>query len=219
MSVALAAARVDAFPMQRRGLLAIFVVCSCGESTMPPAGGDGGTTGGDGGGSQQSDARRPDAPGGIGEPAELAGITLAHNEARAAVDTDTPLPAMEWDPSLAETAAAWAAMCRDQDVPIGLIDHNPGRSDGHPQYVGENIYGSGGTATPQKAVALWMSEKPNYNYDTNTCTGDTCGHYTQVVWRASVKLGCAIGNCPDHNTPSSIICDYMPGGNDGNRPY
>jgi pathogenesis-related protein 1 len=207
----------DAFLMQRWGLLAILLV-ACGEIDNP--GGDAGNNGGDGGGSQTDGGPRPDAPGGIGEPAGLVGITLAHNEARADVVTANPLPAMEWDPSLAQTAAAWAAMCRDQDVPIGLIDHNPNRSAGHPFYVGENIYASGGgTADPLEAVALWMSEKPNYNYENNTCNG-TCGHYTQVVWRTSVKLGCAIGSCSGHQFPSSIVCNYGPGGNvNGARPY
>ncbi|HEY5933476.1 MAG TPA: CAP domain-containing protein [Kofleriaceae bacterium] len=203
--------------MQRRGLLVCFLV-ACGGDVDPPTNGDA-STGGDGGGSQQSDGGpRPDAPGGVGEPAELVGITLAHNEARADVVTGTPLPAMTWDPSLAQTAATWAAMCRDQDAPIGLIDHNPNRSVGHPFYVGENIFASSGTANPQQAVMLWIAEKSNYNYENNTCSG-TCGHYTQVVWRESVKLGCAIGNCPGHTYPSSIICNYGPGGNDGSRPY
>ena len=194
--------------MRHLGLLAMWLAACSGE--IADRGGDGGM--------QTGDGARPDAPGGVGEPAELAGITLAHNEARAGVATATPLPAMEWDPSLAQTAAAWAAMCRDDDAPIGLIDHNPNRSDGHPYYIGENIFASGGTASAQQAVALWMSEKPNYDYDSNTCNG-TCGHYTQVVWRTSVKLGCAIGTCPDHAYPSSIICDYGPGGNNGGRPY
>ena len=165
------------------------------------------------------DGPRPDVPAGVGEPAELVGITLLHNEARAAVLTATPLPSMEWDPALAATAAAWVAQCQNTDGVPQLIDHNPGRSTGHPWYVGENIYASGGTAIAADAVGLWMSEAGNYNYTANTCTG-TCGHYTQIVWRDSVKLGCAVGNCPSIPYPSSIVCDYGPGGNIGNqRPY
>jgi hypothetical protein len=129
------------------------------------------------------------------------------------------LPSLEWEPALAATAAAWVAQCIDQMAPTGLIDHNPNRSDGHPYYVGENIYASSGTADAQGAVTSWTNEKSNYDYASNTCTG-VCGHYTQVVWRDTVKLGCAIGNCPGLQFGSSIVCDYGPGGNiGGQRPY
>lgn len=201
--------------MQRHwGLLAIALVACSGE--VEGTGDAGNNTGGDG--ALPGDGPRPDVPGGVGEPAELAGITLLHNEVRAAVQTATPLPAMEWDPALAETAAAWVAMCRDQEAPAGLIDHNANRSVGHPYYVGENIFGSGGNATAQQAVATWADEKADYNYDTNTCTG-VCGHYTQIVWRTSVKLGCAKGSCPGLTYGSTIVCNYGPGGNSGGKPY
>ena len=208
MSVDPVVGPVATYKMHRWGLLVVLIACGGDD----PAASDGGP-----GGGSQDGGNRPDAPGGIGEPAGLVGITLLHNKARANVVTVNPLPAMQWDPSLAATAAAWAAQCRDQDVPIGLIDHNPDRSDGHPYYIGENVFGSGG-ATPEAAVGRWMKEQPNYNYDANTCTG-ICGHYTQIVWRTSVKLGCAIGSCPGHMYPSSIVCNYGPGGNDGSRPY
>jgi hypothetical protein len=193
-------------------VLVLLTACSGqvdGGDDMPPGNNP------DGGGSNNP---TPDVPGGVGEPAELQGITLAHNQARAAVTTDTPLPSLTWNPNLAATAAAWVAQCRDTDAPTGLIDHNPGRSDGHPYYVGENIYASGGGADPQQAVELWVSEAGNYDYATNGCNG-VCGHYTQVVWRATLELGCAVGNCPGLQFPNSIVCDYGPGGNSGGRPY
>lgn len=179
----------------------------------PDAPGGGGPTG-DGGPMPMADA-----PGGVGEPAELVGITLFHNEARAAVQTATPLPALVWSPALAATAAAWAAQCRDVDQPIGLIDHNPNRSNGHPYYVGENIYGSGGPASARQAVELWVAEQANYNYAANSCNG-VCGHYTQVVWRGTLEVGCAVADCPNQQFGNAIICNYGPGGNiGGQRPY
>lgn len=182
-----------------KGSLAFFLLAACGGG----GGGDDGAT---------------DAADGIGEPAELAGITRFHNEARAAVATDTPLPPLAWNSSLAATAAAWAAQCIDQDEVVGLVDHNPDRSDGHPYYVGENIFGSGGTATAQQAVSSWASEGANYNYATNTCNG-VCGHYTQIVWRTTLEVGCALHDCPNLQFGSTIVCDYGPGGNSGGKPY
>ncbi len=157
-------------------------------------------------------------PGGDGEPAELTGITLAHNQVRNMVDTAQPLPFLTWSNELAATAAAWAAQCIDTDQPIGLIDHNPGRSDGHPYYVGENIFGSGGGASGDEAVQLWASERANYNYATNSCNG-ICGHYTQLVWRTTLEVGCALHVCPGLQFGTSIVCDYGPGGNSGGAPY
>jgi hypothetical protein len=154
----------------------------------------------------------------LGEPAELAGITMRHNQVRAAVQTTTPLPPLQWDAALAATAAAWAVQCQDTQAPAGLIDHNPNRSIGHPYYVGENIFGSGGNATAQQAVNTWAAEQANYNYANNTCNG-VCAHYTQLVWRNTLKLGCAKHSCTGLTFGNSIVCNYGPGGNTGGRPY
>src|SRR5665647_129572 len=54
-----------------------------------------------------------DAAPGVGEPPELMGMTLYHNQIRAMVQTATPLPALTWEPALAATAAAWVAQCPD----------------------------------------------------------------------------------------------------------
>lgn len=83
------------------------------------------------------------------------GMTQYHNEVRAQVQTTPTLPPLTWSASLAATAAAWGAQCRDIAAPSGMIDHNPNRSNGYPYYVGENIYASGGTATAQAAVNIW----------------------------------------------------------------
>lgn len=212
-TVDLADGVVDPLTM-RWGVLAIaFAACSGSTDGDQPPDDANGTI--DGRMGSMIDAA---IPGGVGEPAELMGITLYHNQVRAAVVTSTPLPPYEWDPTLAATAAAWIAKCTDTMAPIGLIDHNPDRSVGHPYYVGENVFGAGGGATAKQAVDLWASEKANYNYDTGACSG-VCGHYTQIVWRTSVKLGCAKGTCAGFTYPTSIVCNYGPGGNSGGKPY
>ncbi|MBA3539627.1 MAG: hypothetical protein H0T79_08345 [Deltaproteobacteria bacterium] len=177
-------------------------------------GGPGGT--GDATGSGSGDAT---IPGGVGEPPELAGMTLYHNQIRAAVDTADPLPPLQWDPELAAYAAAWAAQCIDTAAPAGLIDHNEARQGvaGY-AYIGENIFGSGGAATAQGATTTWSAEKSNYMYATNSCAG-ICGHYTQIVWRATTHVGCALQNCAGLQYGSTIVCDYGPGGNNGSSPY
>ncbi|XP_022899518.1 pathogenesis-related protein 1A-like [Olea europaea var. sylvestris] len=85
---------------------------------------------------------------------------------------------------------------------------------------GENLAkGSASSFTGTAAVNLWVAEKQYYNYGSNTCaTGQQCGHYTQVVWRDSVRIGCARVSC--NNGWYYVICSYDPPGNwQGEWPY
>lgn len=150
------------------------------------------------------------------EPEALQGITALHNQVRATVGV-APLV---WDPELAAVAQSWVDQCIDNQPPAGLIDHNDGRSDNYPGYVGENVYGSSGPATPTGAVGAWAAEEVNYDYPSNTCApNQVCGHYTQIVWAASERLGCGISYCSGLTYANSIVCNYSPGGNNGGWPY
>ncbi len=145
----------------------------------------------------------------------LCGMVVAHNAARAAVNPApaTPLPTMTWDASVAAAAQSWADQCN--------FSHYTANT------YGQNIYASAGGGYPsaQSVVDSWVSEKKDYNYAANTCSG-TCGHYTQVVWRNSINLGCGIKYCTT-NSPFSgfanwyiVVCNYLPPGNYNNqKPY
>lgn len=150
------------------------------------------------------------------EPAGLEGITAAHNAVRASVGVGS----LEWDADLAAIAQAWAEGCVDLEPPMGLLDHNADRSENYSGYVGENIYGSSGAPSPQGAVDLWVSEAADYDYASDTCATDkVCGHYTQVVWATTQRLGCGLAHCANLQYGESIVCNYSPGGNTGGRPY
>ena len=151
------------------------------------------------------------------EPAGLHGTLAAHNAARAKVGV-APL---FWDEKLAARAQAWADLCIDVAAPIGLLDHNANRSVGLPFYVGENIYGATGRVSGVTATQRWIGEKANYHHASNSCdAGKTCGHYTQVVWSSSVRVGCAISHCGALQFSNSVVCNYGPGGNiPGQSPY
>lgn len=186
--------------------LLVGVACSDGsDDDDDDDGADGVDDGGDG---------TDDGADGADEPEGLEGTTAAHNQARAELGLDP----LTWDPDLAAIAQAWAEQCIDDEEPFGLIDHNPGRSDTYPEYVGENVYGSTGAALGTEAVQLWLSEEEDYDYDSNTCSA-VCGHYTQIVWADTTKLGCALHTCPSLDFGNTIVCNYAPGGNDGGRPY
>lgn len=187
-------------PSARSASLVCLFVLACGAGEIETGGGGGGADGGSsggGGGGQPID----------GEPTALAGITAAHNQVRSAHGVAD----IAWDDELAAVAQAWADNCE--------WGHNDGRSESYPGYVGENIYGTSGTPTGAAVTEAWASEEQYYDYDSNSCS-DVCGHYTQVVWADSLKLGCAISNCPNLPYPNFVVCNYSPGGNfNGQRPY
>jgi pathogenesis-related protein 1 len=83
---------------------------------------------------------------------------------------------------------------------------------------GENLAWSSGDLTGSDAVKLWVDEKSNYDYNSDSCVGGECRHYTQVIWRNSFRLGCAKARCSNGGT--LISCNYAPSGNFVNeRPY
>lgn len=144
-----------------------------------------------------------------GEPAELLGITDAHNRIRAEVGVD----ALVWNDDLEDLAAAFIADC--------VFDHSTlaERSDvAGFAYVGENLYwASGFQPTGAEVSDAWASEEADYGYSTNSCAS-VCGHYTQQVWATTTDLGCALKACPDSTW--LVACEYGPGGNyEGQRPY
>ncbi|PRQ00564.1 Cysteine-rich secretory protein family protein [Enhygromyxa salina] len=81
-------------------------------------------------------------------------------------------------------------------------------------------------AQPEQIVASWAAESEHFNYASNRCAaGQVCGHYTQVVWRDSTEIGCAVARCSS-NSPFGggewfmAVCNYSPAGNyTGERPY
>ena len=134
---------------------------------------------------------------------------FAHNLVRAA---KWELP-FTWDFNL-ENYAKWWAGQRRRDC---KVEHSfP--EDGFK--LGENIYwGNGDTWTPTDAVRAWADEEKYYRYATNTCeVGEICGHYTQIVWRNTRRIGCARVVCDSGDV--FMTCNYDPVGNYiGERPY
>jgi pathogenesis-related protein 1 len=71
-------------------------------------------------------------------------------------------------------------------------------------------------ASPAQAVDAWASESQNYDYNSNGCRG-VCGHYTQMVWRDTKEVGCAVAPGEGREV---WACNYEPPGNwVGKRPY
>ncbi len=123
------------------------------------------------------------------------------------------MPAVEWDPLAARVAQAHADRCMTMHNANRNADYTAAGGSGG---LGENMYWGTGSHTVQGAVNLWASEVNQYNLAANTCSG-VCGHYTQIVWANTVRIGCGAAVC---NGTTLVVCDYNPPGNFiGQRPY
>ncbi|XVE67398.1 hypothetical protein DITRI_Ditri08aG0157100 [Diplodiscus trichospermus] len=129
----------------------------------------------------------------------------AHNVIRAKVGVGP----LVWN----RTVAAYAQNYANERIKDCNLEHSYGP-------YGENLAEGYGNLNGVDAVTMWASEKPDYDYASNSCHSgdDECLHYTQVVWRNSVHLGCGRAKC--NNGWVFVICSYAPVGNiEGERPY
>ncbi|KAF3620331.1 Pathogenesis-related protein 1B [Capsicum annuum] len=133
-------------------------------------------------------------------------IVLSHNNARAQVGV--LLPPLTWNDTLAAYANQYAS--------TRLAECTLVHSDSP---YGENLAMGYGDFSAVEAITMWVGEKPNYDYDSNSCKQDMCGHYTQVIWKNTLQVGCARLKC-DNGDAWFVSCNYYPPGNYiGEKPY
>ena len=115
---------------------------------------------------------------------------------------------------LERAAKAWAGAC----------DY---KHDEHRGPVGGNIYAAWPTLTSTKAIGDWYDEIARYDFDDpiasyNAAEADPnkeVRHFTQVVWKATKEVGCAMATCeaPAPNGDNSVwqffVWRYSPPGN------
>lgn len=136
-----------------------------------------------------------------------ARILAAHNRERAAVG----VPALAWDAQLAADAKSWA----DALAETGAFAHSPADPT-DPEVQGENLWaGTRGAWAPEEMVGLWISEKRDFRqgvFPAVSKSGDLekVGHYTQLIWRNTKKVGCAVARGAREDV---LVCRYSEGGN------
>lgn len=130
-------------------------------------------------------------------------MLAAHNAVRAQVG----LPPLVWSDALATVARDWG----NRLIATRVFTHRPNNR------YGENLYTiSGSAASPSRVVSAWADERRAYDLPSNSCSA-VCGHYTQIVWRATRSVGCAVAAAPGREV---WVCNYDPPGNYvGERPY
>lgn len=136
----------------------------------------------------------------------------AHNRERGAIG----VPMLRWNARLEASARLWA----DHLAATGAFEHAPENPN---QPEGENIWaGSRGYFTPEAMVAAWVREKRHFRAGTfpnNSATGrvEDVGHYTQLVWRDTHEVGCALARSKIEDV---LVCRYAEAGNYvGEQPF
>ncbi|XP_006266257.2 peptidase inhibitor 16 isoform X1 [Alligator mississippiensis] len=141
-------------------------------------------------------------------------ILQMHNLYRSQVSPPAAdMQKLSWDPDLGTFAKAYAEKC--------IWDHNKDRGR-----RGENLFIMMEELDLQLAMEDWHSEYQYYNLTTTKCaTGRMCGHYTQVVWANTLRIGCGAHFCEtvegiEERDMHLLVCNYEPPGNiRGRKPY
>ena len=129
-------------------------------------------------------------------PADMDTILEAHNQKRK----KHCAPPLEWSAELAEGAQAWADKLAKRGC---AFDHSTTK-------YGENLAaGTESAMGPERAVEIWYEEREHHKFGSKNATTRS-GHFTQLVWRDSRKLGCGSSTC---NGQRIWVCNYDPPGN------
>nr|XP_026690754.1 GLIPR1-like protein 1 isoform X2 [Ciona intestinalis] len=132
-----------------------------------------------------------------------------HNELRRSVNPSASnMLMMTWDTELQALAAAHTAKC--------LFSHSSGLQTSVFPFVGENLRIAANTddadLMPNETTQAWFDEVSYYTYGTGACqAGKECGHYKQVVWAETYKIGCAASFCKNvfgSDNGFIISCNY-----------
>jgi pathogenesis-related protein 1 len=149
-----------------------------------------------------------------GDDPQAREFVAAHNAVRASVRAPAgyegpwvPLPPMEWSDDIAGVAQAWADHLHEDGK--CRLQHSDAR-------LGENL-AIGKDLSIDQAVKMWAAEGERYRFNPVYEFEIPTGHYTQLVWRTSTRLGCGIAHC---GRTTVMVCNYSPSGNYiGKPPY
>lgn len=156
---------------------------------------------------------------------DSAAMVKAHNELRAAVGS----PGVKWSAALEAKAAK--RLKQLQEMGCVMKHSGPGENlfwaSAQKNADKKNAFGqwiwhrSVQKISEKDVVSRWASEKKWYSHEQGTChasIGETCGHYTQLVWEDTREIGCGRSICSDKS--QVWLCFYSPAGNIiGERPY
>ncbi len=163
-------------------------------------------------------APEPETPPRFVEPRPFAGtaprgdammqraMMTMHNAARASAR----VPELVWDEALARDALGYAQELARRN----LFEHSKQPRGNPPQ--GENLWtGTRGAYRYDEMAQHWIDEQRHFvngpipNISKTGKFADV-GHYSQIVWRTTTRVGCGFASNRDDDY---LVCRYTPSGN------
>ncbi|XP_054480161.1 cysteine-rich venom protein TEL1-like [Anoplopoma fimbria] len=141
-------------------------------------------------------------------------IVNKHNKLRRGVQPSASnMLEMSWSSEAAVNAQKWANTCS--------MNHSPGSARViSTSGCGENLYMSSQEDSWSSAIQSWYDEVKDWRYGVGSTNGGVVGHFTQLVWYRSNKVGCGVAYCPNSAYKYFYVCQYCPPGNfQYSRPY
>jgi hypothetical protein len=181
----------------RRAVLA--ALCALGAAVSASAG-------------TSTQARGAEIPHSQPSASEAQRLLISHNIERVRLG----LPPLKWNAALASDARTWARelLARGQ---LAHASHSVRKGQG------ENLWmGTAGAWDAEGMVAMFLDERRYFRpaaFPHVSLTGEwsDVGHYSQIVWRDTKEVGCAIDSGKDQDV---LVCRYYPAGNVlGRKPY
>ncbi len=121
---------------------------------------------------------------------------------------------LKWNATLAEEAREWGVYLAAKNK----FEHSRGLKN-----QGENLWmGTASAYSLEDMTSSWGNEKQFFKpaaFPDCSTNGSwhTVGHYTQIIWRNTTEVGCALVS---NNKADYLVCRYNPAGNImGRRVY
>jgi len=136
--------------------------------------------------------------GSITSDSDISEYLADHNNFRAQYGA-APLT---WSNDLAAAAQTWANNC--------VFKHSGGSLGPY----GENLAaGTGSSYGIDAAIKSWTDESSSYDP-----SNPQASHFTQVVWKGTTQVGCAVAECSgifpsSYGQAQYYVCEYSPQGN------
>ena len=137
-------------------------------------------------------------------------LLTTHNAERDRVG----VPRLEWSAKLATDAQRWASLLARE----GQLRHAGDEATGG---QGENLWmGPAGRFGPDAMIQTFLAERKYFRPGTypnvsTTGRGLDVGHYSQIVWRNTRQVGCAMARGQQMDF---LVCRYWPAGNWRKQP-
>ncbi len=143
-----------------------------------------------------------------GAPTIAERLLAAHNRERGTMQ----VPPLVWSDRLQGEARVWAQELARR----GAFEHST-RTGG----AGENLWmGTASAYSPEEMIESFIEEKADFRagrFPTVSNTGNwvDVGHYTQLIWRGTREVGCALATGRGNDV---LVCRYWPAGNVMGQP-